>query len=107
MKKIFAVMAVVGIIGMGGPVVAGDAKSKEVAAAAVADKTMVIEKFQIFTGTVQKSEKHIVLSSGGKTYILGGTNLEKIVGKKVSISGTLVKGKTVDTIIVEQAQVTG
>lgn len=105
MKKLFTVMVVVGIIGMGTLAVAGEAKSAGVAAPAVVEKTIEAAKFQIFTGMVQKNEKQFVLSTGGKTYLLGGLNLEKIVGKKVSITGTLVKGETMDTIIVEKAEV--
>ncbi len=107
MKKIFAVIAAIGVIGTGGTVMAGDAKPAKVAEPAAVVEAKKVQQMQIFTGTVLKHEKQIVLSTGGKTYLLGGAELEKIVGKKVSISGTLVKGKSVDTIIVEQAEIIG
>ena len=104
MKKTFAVMMVAGIIGMGTTATAGDVKSAKDAEPTVTGIAIAAETQQTFTGMVNKAGKQIILSTDEKTYILGGSGLEKIVGKKVNITGTLLKGETIDTIVVEKAE---
>ncbi|MBI9088370.1 MAG: hypothetical protein JEZ12_04080 [Desulfobacterium sp.] len=96
-------MIVIGMIGMGTTATAGEIKAKA-GDPVVTEKTIEAQTHQTFTGMVNKTGKQIILSTDKKTYILGGSGLEKIIGKKVSITGTLLKGDTIDTIIVEKAR---
>ena len=107
MKKTFAVMMVAGIIGMGTTATAGDVKSATDAAVTVTENAIAADTQQTFTGMVNKAGKQIILSTDEKTYLLGGSGLDKIIGKKVNITGKLVKGDTIDTIVVEKAELMG
>ena len=111
MKKIFTVMMVAGIIGMGTIATAGEIKPAKDAAPTVTEKTLEAATHQTFTGIVNKAGKQIILSTDEKTYILSGSGLEsgldKIMGKKVNITGKLVKGDAIDTILVEKAELMG
>jgi len=63
---------------------------------------------QNITGTVEKTDSGIVISAqDGNTYMVQGKDLSNMVGKTVTVTGTLAEsesGKTVTIISVEESQ---
>jgi hypothetical protein len=70
--------------------------------------TGAIANDESVTGTIEKTDQGIVISSGnGDTYIVVGKDLSEMVGQTVKATGTLAEcqeGKTLTVISIEPVQ---
>lgn len=96
-------IGIIGFIGAGSMVVASE-KNTEKNVVTGTSTIVAAQETAVFKGIVKKTESGIVLVGEKETYALEGEGLEELLGRNVEITGTLVKGDTINTIIVIQAE---
>ncbi|MCD4741148.1 MAG: hypothetical protein K8R67_01515 [Desulfobacteraceae bacterium] len=96
-------IGIIGLIGTASTVVANDRNTKKSVITETSTE-IAAQATAVFEGIVKKTKSGIVLVCEKETYALKGEGLEEFIGRNVAITGTLVKGDTINTIIVVEAE---
>jgi hypothetical protein len=56
-------------------------------------------------GTLQKSKRGIVLTTGKETYLILGQDLSALVGRKVKVSGKLIENYRGKSLMVNEVEI--
>ncbi|SDT83914.1 hypothetical protein [Desulfobacula phenolica] len=105
MKAFLTALLIIGLIEIGNITFAQDQEADQKTTLEISHKNTDMGINHEYKGFVNTTENGYTLSDGEDVYMLQGENLEELIGQKVLISGELLEGETMDTIIVDIAEV--
>lgn len=104
MRVLLTALLIIGLIGTGNMVFAQDKEAGQETISETMQENADMAASHEYEGIVEKTDAGYTLSAGEESYLLQGENLDELVGKTVRISGKLLKGDTIDTILVDIAE---
>lgn len=105
MRAFLTASLIIGLIGIGNITFAQDQEAGQKTTLEISHKNTDMVINHEYKGIVNTTENWYTLLDGEEVYLLQGENLEELIGQKVLVSGELIEGETMDTIIVDIAEV--